>query len=85
MTMTMMMSTAVHERFSEICREVSAKGRGLTLGQLRDALALAEEEQRQDSDDDRVRVLRKQLGLEVGPSRPSSTTRMVRGTTGEAW
>ena len=35
------MSMTAHERFVEICRHISRRGRGLTLRQLGDARALA--------------------------------------------
>ena len=60
-----MMSTVAMAKFDSLCKTVAARGRGLTLLQIGDSAALAEELEKADPDSERVEVLRDRLGLEA--------------------
>ena len=64
-----MLSGAALDRFNVICKAIAARGRGLSLQELGDAAALAEEEFRPDPDPERVAMLRGRLGMEEGDER----------------
>ena len=60
-----MMDTAAMNRFDLVCKLLAARGRGLTLLQIGDAAALAEELEKSDPDSERVELRRARLGLEA--------------------
>ena len=59
------MDAQAMNRFDSICKTVAARGLGLTLTQIGDASALAQELENSDPDSERVEVLRARLGLEA--------------------
>ena len=58
-----MMSGPALDRFNAICKDVGARGRGLSLKEIADAAALAEEEARGAPDPERLAMLRERLEL----------------------
>ena len=64
------MNVSAMSRFDAICKTVAARGRGLTMKQIGDASALAQELERADPDPERVEFLRDRLGLDEGAEAP---------------
>jgi hypothetical protein len=61
----MMTTTSAMPRFDALCRLVAARGSGLSLAEIADAWALAEEETAGRPDSDRATTCRARLGLDA--------------------
>ena len=59
------MNVSAMAAFDTICKTVAARGRGLSMRQIGDAAALAQELERADPDMGRVEVLQGRLRLEA--------------------
>ena len=66
-----MMNTAATDRFDALCRAVAERGKGLTLTQIGDAAALAQELEKWDPDVEKVELLLDRLGLDEKAVAPT--------------
>lgn len=57
-------------RFDAICQVVQGRGRGMSLGEVGDAHALAREMEAEEPDPERVELFRGRLGLEAEEVEP---------------
>jgi hypothetical protein len=55
---------AAHQRFNELCKIVAGRGHGLTLAEIGDCWAVAQDEAEGLPDSDRARLCRARLGLD---------------------
>ena len=65
------MNVSAMAAFDTICKTVAARGRGLSMRQIGDAAALAQELERADPDMERVELLRDRLGLDEKAVAPT--------------